>query len=52
MSTELSIQAHHDMRKLVNLNDEDKVFLENGSIRDLLEKNAQRHMNFEYDKKI
>ena len=50
LSTELSVQAHTDLKKLVSLNDEDKVFLEDGSIRDLMEANKQRLMNFEYEK--
>lgn len=51
MSTELSIQAHQDLKKLISINEEDRVFLEDGSIRDLLDNQKMNQQTFEFEKK-
>lgn len=38
MSTEMSIRAHQVFKQLVVLSDEERIFLDDGSIQDLLER--------------
>ena len=50
MSDELTIKARNTFKKLVDLTEEDKVLLEDGSIHELLEREMQHRQTFEFAK--
>ena len=51
MSNELCMKAQNAFKHLVDLKETDKVFLDGGSLTDLLEKEAAHRQTFEYSKK-
>mmetsp|Transcript_38793 Transcript_38793/g.50790 ORF Transcript_38793/g.50790 Transcript_38793/m.50790 type:complete len:115 (+) Transcript_38793:494-838(+) len=50
MSTELSIKAHQVFKKLVVIEDDERIFLDDGSLRDLLTREEAKRQTFEYVK--
>ena len=48
MSPNFSIRAHAVFKNLVCMNDEDRIFLDDGSLRDLLEGDNDTRGSFEY----
>ena len=48
MSNDMALKARNVFKTLVDLTDEEKVFLENGQINELLEKERLHRQTFEY----
>lgn len=51
MSCEMSIKAVNVIKKLVAITDEERILLENGSLRDMIKRDIDRRAHFEYEKK-
>lgn len=51
LSSEMSIKAVSVIKKLVALEDEERILLQNGSLRDLIEKNTEKREHYEFEKK-
>lgn len=52
MSQQLTTKAQNLFKNLVDVNNEEKVLLEDGSLKDLLEKEKEHRQTFEYVKNI
>ena len=52
MSQQLTSKVKNVFKNLVDVNNEEKVLLDNGSLRDLLEKEKEHRQTFEYVKNI
>lgn len=50
MSNELSMKAQNVFKQMVDLKDDEKVFLEDGSLRDLFQRDNEARQTFEYEK--
>ena len=42
MSSEMSVKAHQEFKKLVMIEDDERIFLDDGSLRDLLIKEEEK----------
>lgn len=51
MSSEMSLKAHYVFKKFVAINDDERIFLDNGSLHDLIEKDKNNRQTFEYEGK-
>ena len=52
MSNELQAKARNAFRELVELNDEEKMFLDDGQLVEIFEREKERRQTFEYVKNI
>lgn len=51
MCTDNSVKAVSVIKKLVAIEDEDRILLENGNLKDMINRNLEQRADFEYEKK-
>lgn len=47
----MSVKAHSVIKNLIAINDEERVLIEDASLRDIIHKDKERRKTFEYAKK-
>ena len=52
MSSEMSMKAHAVFKSLVTVSDDEKILLDHGSLRELLDREETKRQKFEYVKEV